>query len=195
MQHIAMRINRRHIPVHNYRIKVKIIQTPDSSQLIIMQVSRRSPYRRSRRSGRRRHVGIKSNPLGGRTGRRGSNPTRRVRPRRNAEVERIHQPMVSSVIDAHLPRLPHHRRRRKGKNQVRVRIHADGLISRKIRDGSRLRPPALRQREPQKQHGTEPRDQKAGTHKNVSHGDPPALVLPHARSNTESPPSTSHPCT
>src|SRR5580698_3692260 len=64
---------------------------------------------------------------------------RGIGPRRNADIQRIDEPMLSRIVDANLPRLADRRRARKSYDEMRIgidahrtirRIHTDAALSR-----------------------------------------------------------------
>jgi hypothetical protein len=116
-----MRIDRRDIVVDDHRIEVKAVAEPaDDGELVVARRRHRSTgwcsWRRVRirrmrarvRVGRRRIWRCRPCHTGSRTG-------------RDAQVERVDEPVVRRIINANLPGLPHGGRTRKREDQVRIR--------------------------------------------------------------------------
>ena len=126
LQNVVMRINRRHVAMNNDWIEVKILETADGRELIVVQVSGRYANR-GRCGGRRGRDGGRQ--LNSGAGRR-SQAASRIGAGRNAHVERVDKTVTSCVVDPNLARLADGWSTQETDDEMSIGVDANGVVRR-----------------------------------------------------------------
>src|SRR6185312_7860618 len=130
VQNVVVRVDRGYIAVDDDGIEMKIGQTTDGRELVVVQIGRCNTNRRSGGFGRGRNTGIEWNSR-----HRSGDTMRRIGAGGNAEVQRIYQLMARNIVNTHLPGFANSWRSGEGEHQMCVGIDAAGLFGREVRNG------------------------------------------------------------
>ncbi len=114
------------------RIEVKVSQTADGSELVIVQIGGRRSHGWSCRGRRGGNGGVQDRH---RCGRGGGDAPGGVRTGRDTEIECVNEFVVSCIVDANLARLTKSGRAGEGQDQMCVGIDPDCMIRGKTRIG------------------------------------------------------------